>query len=443
MTLPLFPPEDTGRHRTVTLVRLAAEIARAIAAVGRISVEGEVHRPTRTGSGRVYFTLRDRAAQITVMCPRAKVARCRSVAGERVCVSGVLTWVNERGEMLLVAEEVMPVGDGAVAAMVAESRRRLAADGLLDRPRRPLPRLPELIGVVCGADAAVRKDIESVVSARFPGYPVDFAETLVSGPGAALSILSALEALVRRPGIGVIILARGGGDATQLLPFSDEDLCRAVAGCAVPVVSAIGHEGDRPLCDEVADLRFGTPSLAAGAVVPDRAALLGELADLRSRGLTAVHRVEELAARRLAAVDTGRAARAGVAVAAGRLDRAGDHLRLLHPHRRLGEARRRLVAVDWQAPALRRLEGAARSLDAVEWRAPLGLRVTAAAERVAADRRHLTALSPSRVLERGYAVVRVPGGGVVRRADQVISGTALDVQLARGRLTVRVEETTS
>ena len=337
MTLPLFPPTDAGRHRTVTLVRLAAEIARSVASVGRISVEGEVHRPSRTGSGRVYFTLRDRAAQVTVMCPRAKAARCRTVAGERVCVSGVLTWVNERGELLLVAEEVTPVGDGAVAAMVAESRRRLAADGLLDRPRRSVPRLPELIGVVCGADAAVRKDIESVVSVRFPGYPVHFAETLLSGPGAALSILSAIESLLRRPGIDVIILARGGGDATQLLPFSDEDLCRAIAACAVPVVSAIGHEGDRPLCDEVADLRFGTPSLAAGAVVPDRAGLLRELADLRSRGIAAVARVEELAGRRLAAIDTGQAARAGVALAAGRLHRAADQLPLLHPRRQLPE----------------------------------------------------------------------------------------------------------
>jgi exodeoxyribonuclease VII large subunit len=442
MTLPLFSTDDAARHRTVTLVRLAAEIARSVASIGRISVEGEVHRPSRTGSGRVYFTLRDRAAQITVMCPRAKVARCRTVAGERVCVSGVLTWVNERGEMLLVAEEVTPVGDGAVAAMVAEARRRLAADGLLDRPRRALPRLPELIGVVCGADAAVRKDIESVVSVRFPGYPVDFAETLLSGPGAALSILSSLEDLVRRPGIGVIILARGGGDATQLLPFSDEDLCRAIAACPVPVVSAIGHEGDRPLCDEVADLRFGTPSLAAGAVVPDRAGLLRELADLRSRGTAGVERVEELAGRRLAAIDTSRAALAGVALAAGRLDRAADQLPLLHPRRRLGEARRRLGAIDWAAPLRRGLESADGRLGAVEWRAPLGLRVASAAERMAADRRHLAALSPSRVLERGYAVVRGADGSVVRQSDQVNPGTAIDVQLARGRLTARVEETT-
>src|ERR1700716_3238010 len=146
MTLPLFPERLAEGPRTVTLVRLAAEIARSLAAVGRIAVEGEVHRPNRTGAGRIYFTLRDRAAQVTVMCPRAKVSRCRTVAGERVCVVGILTWVNERGELLLVAEEVTPVGDGAVAAMVAEARRRLAADGLLERPRLALPRLPAPIG---------------------------------------------------------------------------------------------------------------------------------------------------------------------------------------------------------------------------------------------------------------------------------------------------------
>jgi exodeoxyribonuclease VII large subunit len=443
MTLPLFPPADAGSHRTVTLVRLAAEIARSIASVGRISVEGEVHRPSRTGSGRVYFTLRDRAAQVTVMCPRAKVARCRTVAGERVCVSGLLTWVNERGELQLVAEEVTPVGAGAVAAMVAESRRRLAADGLLERPRRPLPRLPELIGVVCGADAAVRKDIESVVTARFPGYPVDFAETVLSGPGAAVSILSAVESLAQRPGMAVIILARGGGDPTQLLPFSDEDLCRAIAACPVPVVSAIGHEGDRPLCDDVADLRFGTPSLAAAAVVPDHAGLVRELVELRLRAAGAVGRLEEVAVGRLGAIDTGAASRAGVALASGRLGHAADQLPFVHPRRQLAETRRRLGAVDWRGPTGRRVETAGRRFHDLEWRAPLGARVATATERITADRRHLSALSPSRVLERGYAVVRRPDGRIVRGAHEVAPGQAVDVQLAAGRLTARVEETTN
>ena len=123
--------------------------------------------------------------------------------------------------------------------------------------------MPRAIGVLCGTDAAVRKDIESVVAARFPGYPLAIEETTVSGPGAALCIIEALARLARRPGVDVVVLARGGGDATALLPWSDEELCRAVAACPVPVVSAIGHEADRPLCDEVADLRCGTPSIAA------------------------------------------------------------------------------------------------------------------------------------------------------------------------------------
>src|SRR5947209_11723721 len=120
--------------------------------------------------------------------------------------------------------------------MVAGARRRLAADGLLDRPRRSLPILPTTIGVICGSDAAVRADIESVVAVRFPGYPVEFVEVTVSGPGAVDAITGAMGWLDGRPEVEVIILARGGGDATQLLPFSDETLCRAVGACATPVV---------------------------------------------------------------------------------------------------------------------------------------------------------------------------------------------------------------
>ena len=207
--------------------------------------------------------------------PASHARRSRVVQGERVSVVGGLQWANDRGQLHLVAEEVAPVGAGAIAALIATTRQQLAAEGLLDRPRRPLPRLPAAIGVVCGADAAVRKDIESVAAARFPGYPLRFQETTVSGPGAALTIVEALAALVRRPGVEVVILARGGGDGPSLLPWSTEEVCRAVAACPVPVVSAIGHEADRPLCDEVADLRCGTPSLAATATIPDRDATAG------------------------------------------------------------------------------------------------------------------------------------------------------------------------
>ncbi|MGH9104520.1 MAG: exodeoxyribonuclease VII large subunit, partial [Acidimicrobiales bacterium] len=331
MTLPLWDheaqhhagppttPPARQEPRRLTLVRLAGEIARSLSGIGRVAVEGEVHRPKASRGGWVYFTLRDRAAQLPVACPARHARRCRAVDGERVLVVGALVWGNDRGQLVLEAEEVTPVGEGAVAAMIAEARSRLAADGLLERPRQRLPVLPRVIGVVCGADAAVRGDIESVVAARFPGYPVVFEETTVSGPGAALAIVDALGRLCSRPGVEVVVLARGGGDATALLPWSDEDLCRAVAASALPVVSAIGHEGDRPLCDEVADLRCGTPSLAAGAVVPDRAGLDARLSGARERAARCARSQGEMGRERLRRAEVSRSLGAGLAGARGRL----------------------------------------------------------------------------------------------------------------------------
>lgn len=423
MTLPLWPADEPAGPRTVSLVRLAGEIARSVATVGQIAVEGEVHRPTTSRGGWVFFTLRDRAAQIGVVCPRVNVRRCRTVPGERVSVVGSLQWSNERGQLNLVAESVTPVGAGAIAAMIGEARRRLAADGLIDRPRRPLPRLPGCIGVVCGVDAAVRKDIESVVAARFPGYPLRFVEATVSGPGAPISIVEALHEAVEDPAVEVVILARGGGDATQLLAWSDEDVCRAVAAAPVPVVSAIGHDADRPLCDEVADLRCATPSVAAAAVVPDRAALEATLdANLSSaaRGLRA--RLDA-AQRRCEAIDAGQAVETGLERGWARLDRGRERLVLLHPQARLRACQQRLASLDWRGP----------------W----GQRVGRAAGRLEADRRHLEALSPARVLERGFAVVRRADGQVVRRFDSVAVGETVDVRLATGHLVARVEETSN
>ena len=195
-------------------------------------------------------------------------------------------------------------------------------------------------------------------------------------------------------------LARGGGDATQLLPFSDEDLCRAVSRCATPVVSAVGHEGDRPLCDEVADLRCGTPSLAAAAVVPDRVDLQAVLDRFLANATTAATRHLDTAARRLSAVDRDGALDAAVAKAASRLAAHAERLVLVHPARLLA--------------------GAARRLDA--------------------GRDHLEALSPVRVLERGYAVVRDRDGTVVRDAQRVAPGDPVRIDLAVGRLGARVEE---
>ena len=343
------------------------------------------------------------------------------VAGERVAVTGRLEWVNDWGQFQLLAEEVLPVGEGAIAAMIAEARRSLERDGLLTRPRRLVPQLPSVIGVICGHEAAVRADIESVVASRFPGYPVTFWETTVSGPGAVDNIVGAIDELDARPEIEVIILARGGGDATALLPFSDEAVCRAVCATTTPVVAAIGHDGDRPLVDEVADLRCGTPSLAAGAVVPDGAALHGRLDGLLQVALgQATHR-SAVATTRLAAVDRRRAVASAIDRAVARLDRAGAQRHLVHPARELDRACARLARVDWAARAATRLAASEQSLGH-GWA-------------------QVEALSPARVLERGYAVVRrTDDSVVVRDPAQVLPGELVEVTVAAGWFSARVAD---
>ncbi len=412
----LFP--EPSAVRRLSLVRLSAEIAGAAAGIGLVAVDGEVVKAVTRG--RIYFTLRDRVAEIGVVCIPRRGARFRVVDGERVTVTGRLQWDNSRGQLRLVAEEVVPVGAGAIAAMLAEVRQRLEADGLIARPRRPLPRLPRLIGVVSGAEAAVRADFEAVVADRFAGYPVEFCEVAVAGPGAAEAIMAALRALDRRPEVEVIVLARGGGDATQLLPWSDEALCRAVAACRTPVVSAIGHEGDRPLCDDVADLRSGTPSMAAATVVPDRQALVAQLAELRSVAARRLAERREGASARLAAAAPAGALRMSLAAAGARSDRAQARLGLVGPGRRLARADADLSRLELRGPITARLAGAGRDL--------------------AGERSRLEALDPARVLRRGYAVVRTAAGAVVRSPGQVVPAEVLDVALAEGGLRVRVQQ---
>ena len=274
--------------------------------------------------------------------------------------------------------------------------------------------------MICGADAAVRRDIESVVAERFAGYPLLVRECAVSGPGAPGAIVDALREIAAQPGVDVVIMARGGGDPTALLAWSDESVCRAVAACPVPVVSAIGHDGDHPLCDEVADVRCGTPSIAAAAIVPSRAELHAELDRLLAASTDRVVARCERSAQRLSAVDTAGALTAGVRRATGSLSSAGRELARAHPRRQLAACAHRLASVDWRRPA--------------------GERVGYARGRLEAEGRHLWALSPQHVLERGYAVVRSVDGDIVRRWFQVGPDQDVAIRLAEGRLVATVRE---
>ncbi len=414
-SLPLdFSGVDTtalatgGRFRETTLTRLCSDLARAFATIGQVIVHGEVANAKSYDGRMAFLTLRDRGFEIPVYVPsnRAKLCSCKN--GERVAIAGKIELQPKKAQLQLVAYEVALLGDGAIAAKVEQTRQLLLAEGLLRRPRRAVPVLPRVIGVVCGNDAAVRKDIESVVAARFPGYPVDFCEVTVQGPGAVESILWALTSLQARD-VDVIVLARGGGDASQLLPFSDEGVCRAICDSKVPVVSAIGHDGDRPLSDDVADLRAGTPSIAAAMVVPNRVELFGQLDNSVREASRLAVRHRERSSNRLVNIQWANALN-------HRLTRESD----------------RLLRFDARLVFDRHLVRARSELSAIQWQRPLGDRLQRAHIELGSAHQQIEALSPMRVLERGYAVVRRADGTVVRDATAVAEHEQLAITVAKG-----------
>src|ERR1700755_606805 len=245
----------------------------------------ELRRQQRWAS--VFFTLKDPedGACLPVQMPRGQfdALELNLQEGERVHVFGRAELYEQRGELRLKALTVERFGLGAHLAALERLKQKLAGEGLFAADRkRPLPRFPRLIGLVTGNDAAAKRDVLTHATQRFPPANVVVVETYVQGPRAAASIATAIGDLCRR-GADVIVLARGGGSFEDLLPFSDERVVRAVATCAVPIVSAVGHEQDTPLCDLAADVRASTPTAAARLVVPDIAELRERLPRARPR----------------------------------------------------------------------------------------------------------------------------------------------------------------
>ena len=321
--------------------------------------------------------------------------------GERVHVYGRPELFEQRGDFRLRALTIERYGLGAHLAALERLKSTLAAEGLFAAERkRPLPLLPRRIGLVTGNDAAAKRDVITTIQSRFPAANVLVAETYVQGPRAALGIVDALQALCEQPEVDVIILTRGGGSFEDLLPFSDERLVRAVAASPVPIVSAVGHEQDTPLCDLAADVRASTPTMAGKLVVPELSQLSDRLDRARDGLGRGVRRTLERDAQRL-----GRTAER--LRAAPRLALERERRRLERTHERLGHA-----------PAL-----------AVE-------RKRAALETTAGK---LVSLSPKATLRRGYAIVRTDSQLVTASAD-VAPGTRVDVTLAEGGFGARVED---
>jgi len=332
----------------------------------------------------VFFTLKDPAdgACLAVSMPRGQfdALRLDVTDGDRVHVYGRPELFEARGEFRLRALSLERFGLGDHLAALERLKGKLAGEGLFAAERkRRLPFLPRRIGLVTGNDAAAKRDVLTAIQTRFPPASVLVAETYVQGPRAASAVIETLAALCREPEVDVIVVARGGGSFEDLLPFSDERLVRAIADCPVPVVTAVGHEQDTPLCDLAADARASTPSVAARLVVPDLAELLQRLDRARS-GLE-------------------RGTRRTLERERQKLDRA---------HERLGRAPRLL------------LERGRSRLEQTAGR--------------------LRALSPKATLARGYAIVRADEE-IVRSGGEVEPGERVEVELAEGGFGARVEET--
>ena len=384
-------------------------VAQWLGRLPTVWVEGEVTELRHNARwASVFLTLKDPAdgSCVGVTMPRGRFEGLRLdlADGERVHVYGRPELFAQRGDFRLRALSIERFGVGAHLAALERLKTKLAAEGLFAAERkRRLPLLPRRIGLITGNDAAARRDVIATIQARFPPADVLVAERYVQGPRAALEIVDALRELCTQAGVDVIVLARGGGSFEDLLPFSDERLVRAVAGCPVPVVSAVGHEQDTPLCDLAADVRASTPTMAGKLVVPELSQLSARLDRARESLALCVRRTLERDGQRLER-------------SAERL-RAAPRLALERQSQRVERAHERLR----RAPAL-----------AVE-------RKRAALESAAG---RLRVLSPLKTLQRGYAIVRTESQ-VVTTSAAVAPGVRVDVRLAEGAFGARVEDVES
>src|SRR6201995_3830679 len=255
--------------------------------LGRIWVDGEIAELARRG-GTVFVTLRDPAAAVSVrvICTRTVFESIRPAATEGARVGGDAKagFNATRGSFALTALDIRPVGIGELLARLEQLRQTLTREGLFARERkRPLPFLPQEIGLICGRDSAAQRDVQRIAARRWPAVRFRVEQTAVQGSYAAGEVVQALRRLDDDPDVDVIIIARGGGSLEDLLPFSDEALLRAVAASQTPGVSGIGHEEDTPLLDYVADLRAATPTDASKRVVADVIEQLALIKGLRDR----------------------------------------------------------------------------------------------------------------------------------------------------------------
>jgi exodeoxyribonuclease VII large subunit len=431
-----------------SVAELDRRLKRAIEGISaNVWVEGEVSSAKPAPSGHLYFCLKDEREDAVVDCVmyRSSAWRARRliVDGARVQLRGRATLWAPRGRLQFMADMARPVGRGALLEALENLKLRLLEEGLFAPARkRPIPAHPAVVGVVTSAAGAAIHDIAKVAFRR-GGVRIVLSSTVVQGPTAAARVVGAFDRLERLPELDVIIVGRGGGSAEDLMVFNDEEVVRRVAGCRVPVISAVGHEVDVTLTDLAADARAATPSQAAELVVADARAQRDQLGHARSRLYRAMRvRVSEdrsalralrtsfihlrlSVAEREQKVDdlSQRLEQAGHRLLARRrtdLERLQRRLAGRHPRAVIAASRAEL------SPLEVRLVGAERAL------------AESARGRVAQALSRLFALSPLAVLARGYAIATTDDGRAIRSASEVDAGQEISIRVHQGRFAASV-----
>ena len=368
-----------------------------------IWVEGEVSGFKAVSSGHWYFALKDPTTDAVISCAMFAFAnrgvRVRPKEGDVILARGGIDVYAPRGTFSLKVKRLEHTGAGELAAKLEALKRKLAAEGLFDPANKiEIPPYPRAIGVATSPTGAALQDIVRVVRGRWPGLPIYVAGCRVQGDGAAAEVAAAVKLLDQSGKCDVILVGRGGGSAEDLFAFNEEVVVRAVAACVTAIVSCVGHEVDHSLCDLAADVRAATPSHAAELVTPEREELSVWVDGQLKRMCFAVVRRIKIGRDRLARV------------------------RLQHPRQRIERGRMRADELD------ERLRNA------------MGRLMLRSRERLESRTGKLDALSPLRVLDRGYAIALKSGAAVCDSAA-LRSGDALELRFARGRATAVVKST--
>ena len=386
-------------------VRVVSEaIKEYVDRLGPIWIEGEISELNERSGGMAFMRLRDTSADmsLSVMCYKTVLASVQPLpANARVVIYAKPSWFTKNGSLTMSAKEIRQVGVGELLARLEALKEKLAAEGLFSADRKvALPRLPRKVGLICGRNTDAEKDVVENARRRWPAVQFEIREVTVQGAAAVVEVSQALSELEADSEVDVIIITRGGGSFEDLLPFSDESLVRLASQCTTPIVSAIGHEKDAPLLDYVADYRASTPTDAAKRVVPDIAQEISDMEKIRDRMF-----------RRLAAT----------------LDFELNQIAQLRNRPVMKDpsvmvTTRRDEIKGWRDRSIRSFT----SILEIEKKELKGVKA------------HLRSLSPQSTMDRGYAVVQLEDGAIVRDAAKAKSGTRLRIRVAKGETSATV-----